>query len=147
MAIHSDVDREWRRCSFYKLKDYLSLQLKGFRECLNATCEAIHIEQTENDMVLLKNFVRQCFYVFDKYARVCIKFESNFKHPEKESSHTEVELYLKAIQKIFVKVCTYLNGYVDRRKIYILIRILCKSRLTMEKYLVHLNFWEVTGNL
>lgn len=105
------------------------------------------MDQTQRDLIILRNFSLKCYAVFKKYAKVCVQFDSGFEPPVNGSVLLETELYLQEIQKIFSKICKNFYQLVNRRKIYILIRILCKSRLTLEKYLIHLNYWELSGNL
>lgn len=145
--IHPEVDLEWRSCSLLQLKKYLVIQKKGFRTCLNATLAAVHFEQTDRDLTLMSKFIKQCYQVFDRYARVCLKVKSGLLIPLSVSLKSEIVLYLTEIDKLFTEISKNSAKLVQKHKMYILIRIMCKSRLTLEKYLVHLNYWELSGNM
>lgn len=143
--IHPDVDYEWKTCSRYQLNSYLNLQLKGFNICLAATDDALKLNQNERDLQLLIKFLVQCYNVVKKYARVCISFHHSFILPTESSLIQQVHKFVAEIESLIRKICSEVQLFIDRRKVYILIRVLCKSKLTLEKYLVHIDYWRKTG--
>lgn len=145
--IHPNVIQTWKESNLEELLKYISLQLKGLRTCLTACSEAVHLTQTEHSLHVLKRFLRKCFEVLHKYANVCLRQFTNYNLDDEESVRKQIELYLGAISHLVSTIFESMPKLMAKKKMYILVRIFAKSRLTLEKYLVHVDYWMRKGML
>ena len=143
MSISEEVDQEWRMASIYKLNEYLTMQMSGARVCVKAVMEAVTlIEQPDSNFVKLHSFLVQCVEVMRRFCQICLQYENNFYVPVGKSTRELLDMYLKEVWLFLEKISSSYYKLVNRRKVYILIRILCKMRLKFKSYLVCVDYWK-----
>ena len=141
MSVHEEVDLEWRNPSIYQLNEYLTLQLKGARTCLQSVLEAVEIEQPLANFDKLNNFLIQSYEVLKRYCRVCLQSEHLFILPMGASGKCIVIEYVQEDLFLLQTICSNFHKLVNRRFVYLLLRILCKIRMKLESYLVAVDYW------
>ena len=143
MSISEEVDQEWRMASIYKLNEYLTMQMSGARLCVEAVMEAVKsIEQPDTNFGKLHSFLVQCDEVMRRFCKICLDYEQDCYFPVGKSKRVLVDMYLKEIWFFLQQISNSYYKMVNRRKVYILLRILCKMRLKFEDYLVSVNYWK-----
>lgn len=142
MSIHPDVVLEWKMSSLHKLNTYLVMQKKGICTCLESVAQVLDRDQV-SELKQLKGFLRNLSEVIVKYCRVCIREEHIDYIDEKDDELVQAYKYLSTIQFCIDRIFDNTHMLVSRAKVYILLRIFCKGRIFMEKYLVSINFWNM----
>lgn len=142
MFIHPSVDADWRRASLHQLNSHVTRQIKGFRENLSALIDCVERSDINHSLHKLYNFVLQLYAVLKKYCKVCVGCDEVLKESCCTCKLECIKEYLSKINLVFMTITKNFYQLVSRRKIYILCRILCKARLTIESYLNWSGYWD-----
>lgn len=140
---------DWDNLQSADLTLYTKLHFGGVHTVLEVLHNAVLINQSPDNFLRLRDHLCQAYRVLEKFSQVIFKVSHTF------STEAVNELSVTLGIKLYTGQILHLtDSFADNYKTIqrspkaqlILLRILNKLRIPVEKYLVSIRYWELQGD-
>lgn len=134
---------EWNESSIHDIRLYIQLHVKAVRTFLDELHNAIVCQQPDSWRLSLLHFLSEAHKVLFKFCGKIFYIERDFcPHLVlKLSTRTSIELFTGELLYLINEICKISGDLKKKRAHLILLRILHKISLRLEKYFLKLNYW------
>ena len=137
---------EWFTCSDDDLRDSIIRQTKGAQCCLVGLINATNSEYNENNLSKLFLHIGMGHTALNRFCDLAINLRKTFPHTPLTDTllYQRINLYAIEILELIYKFNQVKEYFTQERKLMVLyLRIIYKLRVKLERYLVHVNYWNV----
>ena len=140
----ASLSRQWYTSCEEELLESVNRQCRGLQTCLVALINATNSEYNDNNITKLFLHVGRGHSVLNTFCDRTINLRRIFPHSSLEGTqmYQRVNLYAIEILELVYQFKQVKEYFTHRRKtMVIFLRIVFKIRIKLEKYLVHVNYW------
>ena len=142
----SEISRDWYHSSEDDLRQAVERQTSGLRIILQALTYATYSEHNINNLMKIFLHLGMGHGALNRFCNVTINLRRQFPHTSLESVllFQRINLYAIEILDLMEQFLIVSHYFLHKkREIVIFLRILLKIRMKIEKYLVHVDFWNL----
>lgn len=153
MYILNDAEQrmflEWETESEKYLVESIRRQSTGLTTCLQALLLASHLEQSSRNLRILHNLLRLSHQTLLRFSNVVLNYRRKFSVDgwERTSLYQKINIYAIELWDMTDDFVNLHDYFLHARKILVVfLRIVYKTRVKIESYLVDVDFWTKYDN-
>ena len=137
----------WDNCDKFELLQSVQRQTWGLRTCLHGLTFATYREYDMANIQKILTLLRNGHFALNQFCNLFFNLQRNLADDDMETCkpYQKVNLYAMEIVELVDSFLTVIEYFDDSQRVLIVfLRVLFKLRTPVEKYLVAVNYWNLS---